>query len=426
MQALFVLLISGPALAAAPPKVQIVKTASGWQLHRGGAPYFIRGAGVTGFLDRLPAAGGNSVRTWSVSEDVLKEAAAHGLTVCLGLPIGIPRHGFDYGDPAQVAAQKQETRETVLKLKDHPALLFWALGNELELNIGDAERIRLWKALNDLAAMIHELDPNHPVIAVLAGTGKTKLAELKEHCPALDAVGINAYGGMMKVPEEVASQGWDKAYIVTEFGPRGYWEVAKTPWGLPIEDTSTEKAAFYLKAYRHAVENRPNCLGSYVFLWGHKQEKTHTWFNLLFPDGSLTGAVDAITYVWTGKWPANRAPAIGPLGVRIAAEGSPGDDGRRVFAPGAKLRCQVDASDPDGDALTVAWDLRLDVSDNPSTGGDHEPSTPPIAGAVVSAERAGALIRLPDKQGNYRVFVYVRDGKGSIATANVALAARLQ
>ena len=109
--------------------------------------------------------------------------------------------------------------------------------------------------MNDLARVVKEADPDHPVIAVLAGAGGGKLDELRERCPALDAVGINAYGGMMSLPETIAASGWKKPYIVTEFGPRGHWEVAKTPWGLPIEDTSTEKADFYLKAYRHAIDD---------------------------------------------------------------------------------------------------------------------------------------------------------------------------
>ena len=87
------------------------------------------------------------------------------------------------------------------------------------------------------------------------------------------------------------------------------------------------------------------------------------------------------------------------------------------------MSCEVDASDPEGDPLRIEWDLRLDVADNPGVGGDFEEPTPPIAGAVIESKDRRAIIRLPEQPGSYRLFVYVRDGNGSAATANVPLRA---
>ncbi len=392
--------------------VKIVPKGGGFELQRDGKPYYILGAGGTARMELLKQSGGNSVRTWSPPRrDVLDQCARLGLTVLVGLEVGKPRHGFDYGDPAQVDRQRARVRATVGSLKSHPAVLMWALGNETELLVSDAERVALWKEIEQLARIVRQEDPSRPVITVLAGLGKSKLRELEDHCPTLDAVGINAYGGMMQVPEQVAAQGWRKAYIVTEFGPRGHWEVAKTPWGLPIEDSSTEKAAFYSKAYAHAVKGQPQCLGSYVFLWGQKQEKTHTWYGMFLPDGTPLDTVDAMTRAWTGSWPADRAPAI----RRLTVEGS------GVHRPGARIAAKVDAMDPEGGPLKVEWDLRRDVSDNPATGGDREPPTPPIEGAIAAAQGMEATVELPEAPGNYRLFVYVRDGSGKAATANCPL-----
>ena len=94
-------------------------------------------------------------------------------------------------------------------------------------------------------------------------------------------------------------------------------------------------------------------------------------------------------------------------------------DAQHIYPVNTRLSCNVDASDYEGDELTIEWDLRPDVSDNPSTGGDFEPPTKPIAGAVVSAEGYQATILTPPKTGSYRIFVYVYDPKGSAATANV-------
>jgi hypothetical protein len=164
-----------------------------------------------------------------------------------------------------------------------------------------------------------------------------------------------------------------------------------------------------------------NCLGSYVFLWGQKQEKTHTWYGMFLPEGNRTASVDALSYAWTGKWPADRCPRIGAGAIRLAREGSSAADASRVLAPGTTLRATFEVSDPEGKPLTIRWDLRKDVSDNPSTGGDREDATPPIDGVVVDAAANPATLRLPSAPGNYRLFAYAIDPAGNSATANLPI-----
>lgn len=409
--------LSVAASSQSSSKVEIVKKPQGgFTLLRNGQPYFVKG-GAQRYLDHLIASGGNSVRSWGAATE-LDSLHQKGISIQFGLPVGKPRQGFDYRDKARVAKQLEAAVALVNKNKSHPAILIWALGNESELAAEEPDRMLLWEAVEQMARAVKAADPNHPVITVLAGT--SRLDEVKRLCPSLDAIGINTYGGMLKLPEQIAEKGWDKAYLVTEFGPRGHWEVAKTAWGLPIEDSSTEKADFYLKAYQHAVSGRPQCLGSYVFLWGHKQEKTHTWYGMFLPDGSPTGAIDSMAYSWTGKWPANRAPRTGPGKFKITALSGATQD-EHVYQPGARLQCAVQASDPDGDPVKISWDLRLDVSDHPGRGGDREPDSAPIDGAVLAASGSEATIQLPAKPGNYRIFVYVKDPGGRAATANIPI-----
>src|SRR4051794_27438388 len=98
------------ASADAPPRpsvVGLVKTKDGHQLTRGGKPYFIKGAGGDGPRKALIAAGGNSVRTWGADDlkRQLDEAHKLGLSVTVGIWLGHERHGFDYNNADQVAAQ---------------------------------------------------------------------------------------------------------------------------------------------------------------------------------------------------------------------------------------------------------------------------------------------------------------------------------
>jgi hypothetical protein len=403
---------------AAAGEVRFVAKGEGYQLLRDGKPYAIRGAGGTRALERLVEAGGNSVRTWSPpGRATMDDAQRLGLSVMLGLPLGLPRQGFSYDSAAAVAKQRERVRSLVREYRDHPALLIYALGNEVEHHATDAQRMQVWREIEALARIVKEEDPRHPVITVTAGWGKAVLRELREAAPTLDAVGINTYGGMMRVAEAVREQGWTKPWMVTEFGPRGHWEVSKNPWGLPVEDPSSIKADFYLNAYRKVESSSPAFMGAYVFLWGQKQEKTHTWYGMFLPDGTPLDTVDAMTMAWTGRWPQKRAPRIERLEVVSVLK--PGEAWLRV-PPGARLRARVHAVSHDGAPLVFSWDLRPDVSDNPSTGGDREPSVEPIAGAVAESGDT-CEVTLPAAPGNYRLFVYVRNAHGKAATANRAL-----
>lgn len=94
-----------------------------------------------------------------------------------------------------------------------------------------------------------------------------------------------------------------------------------------------------------------------------------------------------------------------------------------VFRAGSQIHCAVVASDADGRPLTVKWDIRRDVANNPSSGGDAEPSSPPIDGAIVHASGDTAIVKLPSSPGDYRIFVYVYNHAGA-ATANLAIRAQ--
>ena len=65
-------------------KVEVRKTAAGYQLFRGGKPYYIKGAGILDHYKMLSEYGGNSVRTWGITEwdEVFSLAEKYGLTVC--------------------------------------------------------------------------------------------------------------------------------------------------------------------------------------------------------------------------------------------------------------------------------------------------------------------------------------------------------
>ncbi len=403
--------LMGTTTMAEPIPVELQKTDAGWQLLRGGEPYFIHGAGGDGPLDELAAAGANSIRTWGGDVGTLMDDAhALGMTVTVGIWLGHERHGFDYSDAAQVAAQLERAREMVLKYKDHPALLMWGVGNEAE-GFGDGDDPVVWKGINDVAALVKELDPHHPTMTVTTFVHGERIEFLHNRSPDIDIHGVNAYGGAQVIPQFMRDGGATKPFVLTEFGPVGPWEMPKTDWGAPYEQTSTAKADFYRESYEKAVEASPGmALGAYAFLWGSKVEATETWFGMLLGDGSQTGAVDAMAEIWSGEKPVDLAPTVEPLEVAGSTQLEPGDtvDVSTVLA------------DPEGGDLRVEWVLRADSGDY-LTGGDYRPAMPDIDGAVLEGRADGAQVRMPEDPGAYRLFVYAWDEGGKAATANVPL-----
>ncbi|MEO1204309.1 MAG: glycoside hydrolase family 2 TIM barrel-domain containing protein, partial [Pseudomonadota bacterium] len=329
--------------------VELERTDDGWQLTRDGEPYFIRGAGGDHSLADLAAAGGNSVRTWDAegirggidTMAFLDEAHALGLTVTLGIWLGHERHGFDYDDPVQVRKQFERARGFVERYKDHPALLLWGIGNEME-GFEDGDNPAIWKAVNDIAAMVKELDPNHPTMTVTTFVHGERVEFVHRQSDAIDIHGVNAYGGARVVADWLRERNASKPFVLTEYGPVGPWEIDKTEWGAPYEQTSTQKADFYQESHRLGIENHPGmALGGYAFLWGHKMEATPSWFGMWLDDGARLGSVDAMTEVWTGSRPADQAPLVEPLIV----EGEPSVE------PGATLGVRANAVDPEDGEL---------------------------------------------------------------------------
>lgn len=394
--------------------VELAQTASGWQLLRGGEPYFIRGAGGDAPLQALAAAGANSVRTWGGDAGrVLDEAHALGMTVTVGIWLGHERHGFDYSDEAQVAGQLEQARQMVLRYRDHPALLIWGIGNEME-GFAEGDDPAVWAAVDRVAAMVKELDPHHPTMTVTTFVHGKRIEFVHRHSPAIDIHGINAYAAAGQVPGLLRAGGATKPFVLTEFGPPGPWEVPRSAWGAPYEPTSEEKARAYRQAYQAAILGAPGlALGSYAFLWGHKMEGTGTWLGMFLEDGSPTAAVDVMTELWSGRPVPEHAPVAAPLVLEGPAE----------VEPGTVVVVRSTVSDPEGGAVRVRWELRPESGEY-ATGGDFRRNPPAIEGAVLESGRDGARVRMPREPGPYRLFLYAYDATGRAGTANLPLRVR--
>lgn len=395
-------------------KVEIKQSEQGWELLRGGKPYYVNGVGGSVHLDRAKAYGANSIRTWSAADaaKVLDDAHAKGMTVLFGLWVGQERQGFDYEDTKAVQAQLEQFTEVVKTYKDHPALLMWGIGNENDLFYND---FSVWNAINDIAKMIHEQDPNHPTMTVTAGLDVAEVQLIQERAPHIDILGINTYGGLIGIDKQLRAFGWEKPYMITEWGPNGHWEVAKTSWGVPLEQSSTLKADWYKKRYTQGIaEDTEMCIGSYVFLWGQKQETTPTWYGIFLEDGSETEVVDVLEYVWSGDWPANKSPMLESYTLNGKEQSESIKVSRRQ-----KSSVALKVVEPENEPLKYRLEI-LPESTDIKAGGDRESRPASLDIMFEETETDGTFtFSAPKKSGPYRLFIYAYDGHQNAAVANI-------
>lgn len=394
---------------------QITKTDTGWRLLKNGEPFYIQGAVGWNRFDVLRQCGGNAVRA-TAKKATLDAAEREGLAVMANLPVRGQRNGMDWGNPQQVASQKREVLAVVRELKDHPAVMFWAVGNELDhIPGGKPHHPQLWARLNDLAVAIKQIDPHHPVLTVV-GTGRyeQKIQQIADACRDMDLLGVNAYGDLDAVTA-LTRKYWPKPYVIAEWGPTGHWQVPKTKWRAPLEQTSSEKAQVIGERYRNTIlADETHCLGSFVFYWSEKQETTHTWYGL-FCNGLRTESIDVMQRFWSGAWPANRAPAVQDLGIK----GFP-EPRNVVLQAGTLHRAEAHVTDPDADPLAFEWDIRPEVViPTGSYAGSMEKRVQPIAGLIPDPARAEIEFTAPQAGGPYRLFFTAVDGQGNVAYGNI-------
>ena len=323
--------------------------------------------------------------------------------------VGHERHGFNYNDEYAVTSQLKAFEKDIIKYKDHPALLMWAVGNEVDLFY---KNFRVWNAVEEIAKMIKEIDPNHPTMTVTAGIDPAEVFMIKTYCPSIDILGVNTYGGIQHISDAVRMYGWEKPYMITEWGPYGHWESPMTTWGVAVEATSNEKANFREIAYKAISKDVDLCLGSYAFLWGYKQEQTPTWYGLFTKDGNATQSIDVLNSCW-GNNDRNRSPILHSFLLNNQ------DKKESVkLKRGKDCIFTYEVADPDNDSLVYIFQLMPESTDKKS-GGDFEKTPEPITFKVVEKSNNKIVIKAPSRPGPYRFFIYIRDNNKNVATANI-------
>lgn len=423
-----------------PARVSIERREGAWQLLVNDEIYDVHGVGLGDVgvawgrggaeagVAALAARGGNTFRTWETDglQAKLDAAAREQVKVLVGLDVQKQLQGFDYGDPSAVREQYLRVTEQVERYRQHPAVLGWILANEPNLMLDhDGQAVaadpRVYDALADILDYIHDHDPQHPATVSFAFTARVAddISAALARMPTLDFISLQAYGALPAIPELVRSLPDERPYMITEYGPLGHWEMPATEWGREIEEPSGLKARGMLERMDPVITADPTgrLIGSFAFLWGQKQERTPTWYGLFTANGERTASVDELQRLWTGCYPPNRAPSAWSITL----------DGRTAFDsvrldPDGQATVRVEVDDPENDALSVRWELMHEVSER-SDGGHFEatPATLPLRTDSLrwATGTVETTLDVPRAAGEYRLYAYVSDDSGGVATANI-------
>ncbi len=394
-------------------KVEVsTNTQGNFELLKNGIPYYIKGAGAKDHFDLLVNSGANSIRIWSTNNSSLLDSAhQHGLTVTLGLHVRPERSGMDYNNEYAVKGQIEKLKNEVLKYKDHPALLVWGIGNEVDLKYSN---FKVWETIEILAKFIKEVDPNHPTMTVIAGVDPSKAYYIKKYCPSVDILGLNVYGSIENAGANLRKFNWDKPYIVTEWGVNGPFEAKTTSWKAKVEPPNGFKADQRLRRYQELiVKDKERCLGSYCFLWGQKQESTATWHGMFLKNGNPTEAVDVMHYCWKGEWPNSRAPSIRDISLENI-----GWRKDHIIEPSKQATVKIEYSKYNNNKVYIEYVLYPEAFSN-KIGGDIQKSPDPIPFEIVRQTENELIFISPKKKGAYRLFAFVKNDKGQSSVANI-------
>lgn len=396
--------------------VYLDKTEEGYQLIRNGEPFFIQGAGGESNFRELAEIGGNTIRFFNTTNLKNKLDEAHEYNLAVIVEIYLPAYNksyYSYDDEDENLMLIQKVRDLVYEHKDHPALLIWNLGNEINYPVV-IRKNNFIKTFNELVSLIQDVDPNHPVSTSIIGVGRKTISSIYIHSPEIDLISFNTFGNTRFIKSHLAQTSFlfgSRPYFFSEYGPNGPWESSTTSWGAPIEETSTVKSERIRTRFEtiNGIDDGAG-VGSLMFYWGNKLERTHTWFSL-FKDGYKSESIIVIESMWNksdNTWDEGRIDYM-LVNDKRAHENV-------IFAPGELSHAEIFFHNNYNDSVRIEWEIYPEAwySDtNEVVLNNYEPID-----SFINFENSKTTFHAPIKEGPYRIFAYIYNKDGFFATTN--------
>jgi hypothetical protein len=402
-----------------------------YQLHVDGKPFYIKGVAYnpghgweSGFnvltrksvrkdFSEISELGANTIRRYhpsSYDDLILEMAAEKGLKVIYGFWFD-PK--VDYiKDTLKVKAYYELVEKVVRKYKNNKSIIIWNVGNETGSLLKHhfhqpylAElRLAYIRMVDSMARRIHEIDKGSLVTSSLEHSRHIsgELNYLRQMATSLDVIGINSYyteqvGALDSLCAKFLG---DKAYLVTEFGPEGYWDLLYNRFdyeGFPRDEDDLADADHVTNIWKNYVGGKKGGnIGGVAFCWRERFEGSANWFGITDQRGRKKASYYALKKVW-GDSTANihwkSMHLIGPYSMVKS-------DQRYIF--------RVQNANQQFDRYE--WKVFSEVT-------FQKVGTVRVHGKGELAE-----ISVPAMPGKYRVYVYAYDKSGNVITVSKPIA----
>ena len=403
------------ARVAITTNVRIVKDDSKWVLLVDGRPFYIKGAGCgvykgkngEDYLLLAKELGANAVRTWGIDQgtrEYLDTALKYGLKVSAGIWIdyATPENKVSFLNDSYKKKKEREVLNYIQQFKDHPAVLMWGVGNEcVYFTYSEKEKVALCKFIDHLARKIHQIDPDHPVM--YASSNFVELKYIKKYMPSIDIVGMNVYPSLRTCHSVWKSLRMDKPYILSEFGPPIYTQCPRDKNGLSFELSDKQKAVYYREIINQMYELKGYNLGGFVHHLGETTQESMTWWNINYSFYKKY-PYWIIYNLYTGKKPPNLPPLIEYMNLS-----------RSKLKKGEFFEINFRVANPEGDPLHYEYKISTTQE------GVLKYYVNEFLHTKVKEENGIVKIQAPLKKGVYRVYLFVYDDKGNVASLNKSI-----
>ncbi len=249
---------------------------------------------TVGDFQLLKEMGCNTIRIYHHGHHPLKQAKKvfmdaykkYGIHIIMGDFIGMYcvgsgatwEEGTDYRDEKQRKNMIESVKKMVEDYKDEPYVIMWMLGNENNYGsaighvggMGNAGKYPdvFYKFVNDLAKMIHKMDPTRPV--AICNGDVLYLDKIVKYCPDIDILGLNSYRGYdgfgISIWRNVKKY-YNRPVLITEYGCPAFHE------RLPIKDAELEQLEYHKGNWEDIVYNsykgqgEGTAIGGVCFQW---------------------------------------------------------------------------------------------------------------------------------------------------------------
>ncbi|QLG46709.1 cellulase family glycosylhydrolase [Costertonia aggregata] len=387
-------------------------------MHKDGKPFTIKGAAGKGHLNELFEAGGNTFRVYDTIhlDSTLIKAEKLGISVIVDIPVPRYNKNYNYYSNSQNNKElKKWVGAFVKRYKNYPALLFWNLGNEVEYPFTIFKNDFI-KTYNDLIDIIHKEDPDHLISTSINAASRKQTLSIHLHSPHIDVIGYNVFGSIADVKpllsEVFTYTRRQIPHYYSEWGNNGPWEEKKTIWQSPIEPTSTKKGEQYKERFTDHLKSNEDGLGSVVFYWGQKQERTHTWFNIFDEKGRKSQAYYSLKSIWKNTPVSNDSVPQ----IKYMLVDDKGSQDQLIFTSNDTLESKLLFNSTIDTSLVFKWEIYPEAWYYKEWDIEKKPAVE--ENVILKSLRDKAIFKTPSKEGPYRIFVKVIDKKGSFSTAN--------